>query len=91
MTGSTPPDIETMRSALAASVVDAVKSTLAAALSDSTERQNALNEAVVVALATSRDLLAIVERLEREVSDLRHELLSTRKIAKRALKKGRKG
>jgi hypothetical protein len=91
MTGSTRPEIETVRSALAASVVDAVRSTLAASLSDGAERHKALNEAVVVALATSRDLLTVVDRLEREVSDLRRELLSTRKIAKRAMKKGRKG
>ena len=91
MTGFPTPEVDAVRSALAASVVDAVRSTLAASLSDGAERQQALNEAVVVALATSRDLVSVVERLEREVSDLRRELVSTRKIAKRALKKGRKG
>lgn len=91
MSGTAGPEIETVGSALAASVVDAVRSALAASLADAAERQEALNEAVVVALATSRDLLTVVDRLEREVSDLRRELRSTRKMAKRAMKKGRKG
>ena len=91
MAGSTTPEIDAVRSALAASVVDAVRSTLMASLSDGAERQEALNEAVIVSLATSRDLLTVVDRLEREVSDLRHELASTRKIAKLAMKKAGNG
>jgi hypothetical protein len=46
-----------------------------------------LTETVAAVLETLRELLAIVDRLEGEVSDLRRDLASTRKIAKKAKKK----
>lgn len=57
-----------------------------AALRDGSTRLDVLDEAVRSILATLRTFSEVVDHMEGEIAQLRKEVASTRKIAKRAKK-----
>jgi hypothetical protein len=70
--------------------VETLFSEATAALRDGSRRLDVLDEAVTSILATLKALSTVLDRVEGEVTQLRSDLASTRKIAKQAKKRAGK-